>query len=442
MKVLFIFYDNQRRDNILPLGTVYIAGYLKKCLPEVDIEYYCQDVYHYSEEHLTQYLKENHFDVAAVGFCAGYYQHTKIKQICDAIHLVPDRPLIVIGGHGPSGCAEYFKEHTGADVVLVGEAEKQFVSFIKTGTVGIYENDPIKHLDELPFPYLKNLPMEHYTHSTYLTSSLDRGIGMVSGRGCPYHCNFCYRLEHGIRLRSADNIADEIEQYKKDYHINFIWFWDELWMASERRAFELAETFLERNLNIKFFCTGRLNIVNNKILKIMKRAGCSAIDYGIEQFDNRALRAMNKQQTEDQIENGITLTLENKIQPLFNIIWGNIGDTKASLRKSLDFLKKYNDYGQIRVIRPVTPYPGSPLFDYCLENGLLKDAKDFYTKHKNLELLTVNMTQLSDNDFYDSLFNANKEIITDYYSYMQEKAIEQFQKVYTEKDYSFRGLRH
>lgn len=442
MKILFIFYDNERKDNILPLGIVYLASNIKKHFPEYTVEYYCQDVFHYTEDHLVDYLKNNHFDVVAMGFCAGYYQHSKIKKICNAIYKVPNRPIIVIGGHGPSGCPEYFKNYTGADVVIVGEGENQIIDFLNSNKLGIYYNDPINDLDTIPFPYLEGLPMEHYIHSSYLTSYKDRGIGMVSGRGCNFHCNFCYRLENGIRFRSSENIVEEIKRYKRDYEINFIWFWDELWMASKKRAFDLAECFIKNNLNVKFFCTGRLNIVTKEILTIMKKAGCVAIDYGIEQFDNKALKAMNKQQTEEQIENGIKITLQKNIQPLFNIIWGNIGDTKESLRKSLDFLKKYNDYGQLRVIRPVTPYPGSPLFKYCLDNNLLKGPEDFYKKHKNLELMTVNLTDISDSEFYKLLFSANKEIITDYHNHFTNQSIEQFKKVYYEKDYSFRGCRH
>ena len=108
----------------------------------------------------------------------------------------------------------------------------------------------------------------------------------------------------------------------------------------------------------------------------------------------------------------------------------------------MDFLKKYNDYGQLRVIRPVTPYPGTPLYYYALEKGLLKGPADFYERHKNLELLTVNFTSIPDEDFYKLMFEANKEIINDYYEHTKQEGIEQFRKVYFEKDVDFRGARH
>jgi radical SAM superfamily enzyme YgiQ (UPF0313 family) len=221
-----------------------------------------------------------------------------------------------------------------------------------------------------------------------------------------------------------------------------VWFFDELFMVNEKRVFEICERFLEESLGIKYFCTGRLDKVSVKVLDIMKRSGCVAIDYGIEQFDDDALRKMDKKLTTAEIENGIKLTLERGMQPIFNIIFGNLGDTRQTLRKSLDFLRKYNDYGQLRVIRPVTPYPGSPLYDFSLKKGLLKGPADFYEKHKNLELPTVNFTEIPDDEFINLMFAANKEIINDYHEHMKKVNIESFRKAYHEKDYSFRGARH
>lgn len=460
MKILFVFYDNESRDNILPLGATYVAAYIRKHGYD-DITYYCQDVYHYSEEHLHQYLKKNHFDIVAMGFVAGYFQHKKIKKLCDAVTRLKQKPFVVLGGQGPTPVPEYFIKHTGADAVVMGEGEIPFLNLVKAranGTslhavkgIAFREGDkiivnrrenPISDLDSIPFPYVELLPIEYYIKSSYLTVPTDRGMSICSSRGCVHHCNFCLRLEKGIRLRSVDNIVEEIKKYIRDYNVNYMWFWDELFMLSEKRIFEICERFLKENLNIKYFCTGRLDIVNKKNIEIMKRSGCVAIDYGIEQYDNIALDKMNKKLTTEEIERGIKITLEGGIEPLFNIIFGNIGDTPQTLRQSLDFLKKYNDYGQLRVLKPVTPYPGSPLYDLAISKKLLTGPEDFYDKHKNLELLTVNFTGMPDNEFYDLMFKANQEIITDYYEYMKKNAIENFKKVYYEKDFSYRGARH
>src|SRR4030042_2752179 len=134
---------------------------------------------------------------------------------------------------------------------------------------------------------------------------------------------------------------------------------------------------------------------------------------------------MKKGLTVKQIEKGIENTLAVGISPGFNIIFGNIGETAESLKLGVDFLLKYDDHAQLRTIRPVTPYPGSPLYYYAIEKGLLKDCADFYeNKHTNSDLLSVNFTDLSDDEFYRVLFEANKTLLENYYKHQLEIGIE------------------
>lgn len=461
MRILIVNYDNESSVNTLPLGALYVAGYLRANGFE-DIEYYSQDIYRYPESHLTSYLNENHFDVVGLGYVAGYFQHKKIKAICDAIRKADNRPFIVLGGHGPTPVPEFSIKAYGADAVVLGEGEIPFLNLVKAlanndslgGVKGIAyragaevvvneREKPIKSLDALPHPYIEPLPMEYYINKKFLQMKpVDRMMYMITSRGCNYRCNFCQRLEKGIRFRSAEAVIDELKKYIRDYGITYVVFWDELFMFSEKRVVSICEAILRENIKINFWCTGRLNTVNETILDILKQAGCTYIDYGIEQFDNHALKAMNKKLTEEDIVRGIELTQQKNIYVAFNIIFGNVGDTKDSLRKSLDLLKSYNDYGQLRVIRPVTPYPGSDLYYTALERGLLNGPEDFYEKHKNVELLTCNFTDMPDDEFYEVLLDANREIINDYYEYMKKENIRKFQAVYSGQDYSFRGARH
>jgi radical SAM superfamily enzyme YgiQ (UPF0313 family) len=461
VRILFIVYDNQSLHNPIPMGACYVSAYLRKH-GYTDIRFYNQDVYHYPEEHLTRFLSENPFDVAGIGFVAGYYQHQKIKAICDAILKVKNRPFVVLGGHGPTPVPEFYLRYTGADAVVMGEGEVPFLNLVRalennlplSGVRGVAFRDgddcvvnerekPIRDLDSIPYPDYPLLPMEYYINAKFLRMTpTERQVAMITSRGCNYHCNFCQRLEKGIRFRSIPGVIDELKRYIRDYHISYVMFYDELFMFSEKRVEEFCSALQDEEIRIKYFCTGRLNTVNEHMARIMKESGCVSIDYGIEQLDDHALRAMRKRLTEMEIIQGIEITKKAGIDIAFNIIFGNIGDTRESLRKSLEFLKKYNDFSQLRVIRPVTPYPGSPLYDHAIMQGLLTGPEDFYAKHRNLELPTVNFTDIPNDEFVRLMFAANKEIIGDYYEYLKQQMIDSFTNVYFGDDYSFRGARH
>jgi radical SAM superfamily enzyme YgiQ (UPF0313 family) len=219
-------------------------------------------------------------------------------------------------------------------------------------------------------------------------------------------------------------------------------FVDELVMATPKRTRELCNAFIENELNIHWSCNGRLNIAKPELLELMKSAGCVFINYGIECVDDSILKVMNKNLNVGQIVNGIEATLKVGISPGFNIIFGNLGENVETLKRGVDFLLKYDDHAQLRTIRPVTPYPGSDLYYYAIEHGLLKDVEDFYeNKHLNSDLLSVNFTELSDDEFYQALYEANIKLGENYFKFKLEQFLETTKKLYLERDASFRGFR-
>jgi len=249
-------------------------------------------------------------------------------------------------------------------------------------------------------------------------------------------------MDKGFRPRSAAGIIEEIQYLKKDYRIGYISFADELLMSSEKRTVELCEAFIKAKLNIHWCCNGRLNFAKPDVLRLMKEAGCVFINYGIEALDDDVLRRMNKKLTVKQIVRGIENTLAQGLSPGFNIIFGHIGDTKETLNRGVEFLLKYDDHSQLRTIRPVTPYPGCDLYYDAIALGLLKDAEDFYEhKHINSDLLAVNFTDLTDEDFHLALMEANKKLIKHYFDSKTEELFKVSEDLYVNKNESFRGFR-
>jgi anaerobic magnesium-protoporphyrin IX monomethyl ester cyclase len=213
-------------------------------------------------------------------------------------------------------------------------------------------------------------------------------------------------------------------------------------MSSEKRTEDLCNAFLKAKLNVSWSCNGRLNYAKAWLLRLMKRSGCTRINYGVECFDDLCLRRMNKCLTVKQIVSGVEATFASGISPILNIIFGNIGENLNTLQKGVDFLLKYSDCVEMRTIRPVTPYPGSPLFTIAVEKGLLKDTEDFYeNKHINSDLLTVNFTDLSDDEFYAALCKANKVLIKNTYKNKEEELMKRTEELYYKRNANFRGFR-
>lgn len=460
MKILLVVYDNDSYISWFPQGLGYIAGVCRKSGHEVVI--YNQDIYHWPESHLQAYISAEHFDVVGVSACGGYYQYRKVLKISNAINQSSHRPFYLLGGHLAAPEPEFFLKKTGADAIVIGEGENTIVEILEmleakkslasVKGVAFLENgaltktpprELIKDIDTIPFPAWDLFPMNHYALLRLpRIKNSQRCMPVLSGRGCTFTCNFCYRLDKGFRARSAESIIEEIKILKKDYAISYIAFSDELLMSSKERTVELCESFIRADLNINWDCNGRLNYATPEVLKAMKAAGCVFINYGIESMDQQALRNMKKALTVEQITTGVENTIKLGISPGLNILFGNIGETEESLKLGVDFLLKYDDHAQLRTIRPVTPYPGSPLYDYAVEKGLVTDCEDFYeNKHLNSDLLTVNFTDLTDENVHECLYEANMKLISRYYESQLNRTEKIAGNLYLENDTSFRGFR-
>jgi radical SAM superfamily enzyme YgiQ (UPF0313 family) len=440
MRCLLISYCNGTYLPHFPLGIGYLASVLRDNKHDVTI--YNQDIHHYTEEHLTDYLNNNKFDVVGLGGVAGYYPYKKILKISEAINKSKQRPKFILGGHMVSADPQYFLNKTGCDCIIRGEGEVAILDAL-TSNEKIIEKPLIQDLDTIPSPAYDLFPIEVYRlRRPPNCLPEDFSMSVITGRGCSFKCTFCQRLMPGIRLRSVPNIIEEIKYLKKTYSINYIDFEDDLTMTSKARMNELCEAIIKNELKIKWYCEGRLNFVDEEILNTMKSAGCVFINYGIESLDDEVLKNMNKALTRDIIIRGIEITKKVGISAGLNIMFGNLGDNLKTLRESVDFLLKYDDHSQIRTIRIVSPYPGCELFNTAIKKGLLKDIKDFYeNKHINSDLLSVNFTDLTDNELHEALYRANYKLLSNYYKSKTSETKKQLKELYFNMNISFRGWR-
>ncbi|MBN1124193.1 MAG: B12-binding domain-containing radical SAM protein [Sedimentisphaerales bacterium] len=460
MRILLVVYDNGSYVHWFPEGFGYISAVLQQAGHDVVI--YNQDVHHWPDEHLTEYLDQNHFDIVGVSVVGGYYQYRRLLGLSNAINRSGQRPFYVIGGHGPSPEPEFFLQKTQADAVVIGEGEETILDLLDAvsgyksfaDVLGIAYREGqevtvnprrplIEDLDSIPFPAYELFPMQYYRLLRQPHAGpTDFVVPVLAGRGCKFNCNFCYRMDEGLRLRSPENVIEQIRFLQKEYGVTYVAFSGELLMASKEQTMTLCEAMIKADLGIKWDCDGRLNYATPEVMRIMKQAGCVYVNFGIEAMDDEMLRTMKKGLTVKMVIDGIKATLEAGISPGYNIIFGNIGETREILNKGVEFLLQYDNCAELRTVRPVTPYPGCPLYYYAIEQGLLKDCEDFYeNKHLNSDLLAVNFTDMTDEEVYQALLEANIKLIDNYFATQARRVKAQAQHLYLHRDVTFRGFR-
>ena len=471
-KVLFIVHDVYQEDNQFPLGVAYLASVLQQYGAEVTV--CCQDVYHYSNDELVaKYLEGHEYDLIGIGFLAARFKET-VVGLCETIHAYKKGAKIIFGGHGPSSEPEYVLQHSKGDLVALGEAEETIVDVLDSilhgknvsdikgiaykgedGAVHVNERrKPIMKVDTIPSPAWDLFPMDIYTTNMqyHLQGDDEKAMQILTGRGCVNRCTFCYRMEKGVRFRDIDHVISEMKKLYDQYGVTYFAIQDEVFIASIDRLREFVTGLKRYGLlhKIKYNINAgiRANIATDELAVLLKESGCCYVNVGFESVSQECLDDFKKNTTVTDNFTTAKLMQKHGVPMGINFIWGIMSDTAETLRKSVDFIKRFQSYNELRTIRPITPFPGCELYKYAISKGFLSGPDDFFEKFKNSDLLTVNYTNLPDNEFYTLLLAANKELIFDYYEHTNgdmvqaQKMIDNFSNLYFKGEVKFRGARH
>ena len=236
----------------------------------------------------------------------------------------------------------------------------------------------IKDLDTLPFPAFDLLPKYRPSFAVHIKHP---AFIMACSRGCPLKCEFCTPSPGGtrnIRLRSAENCFDELKNLVINYKIREIAFYDDMFfLGSKKHISEFCERIIKFKLNISWWCQLHINFANKELLKLMARAGCYRINYGIESGDPEVLKKIAKGISLSQVDNVINWTRKADITSSTTFMMGNMGETKQSINNTIKYISKIkSDYVIILYSQPL---PGSPMYAKAKAQNLtlIKDWKEF-----------------------------------------------------------------
>tara|TARA_B100002051_G_scaffold269981_1_gene302151 strand:+ start:567 stop:1892 length:1326 start_codon:yes stop_codon:yes gene_type:complete len=250
-------------------------------------------------------------------------------------------------------------------------------------------------LDELPYPAWEQM-IENPKNVSNLFGNYST-IPVLATRGCPYSCfKYCvYPLQQGrkVRQRNVSKIVDELQHWKNKMGISMFVFRDPVFSINKKHTIEFANELINRNINIKFIIETHLRILDGELIKLLKKAGLSAVKVGVESANKEVLKDANRFTIEkdDQFKK-IRELEKNKIQVSAMFILGFPSDEEESMNKTILYAKKLNTtYAQFSVW---TPYPGTPVFKEFEDKIIVKDYESFdqynlIYRHKTLSPATV-----------------------------------------------------
>lgn len=181
-------------------------------------------------------------------------------------------------------------------------------------------------------------------------------------RGCDFACSFCTsRIYYGKgwKARSPENIIEEIKDVLNNYGIDTFLFLSDTF-NNNGFADKLSLKIIENNLNIKWACNSRVDLINQRTAGLMKKAGCMLVSLGIESYDENILRKNRKYIPRRSIERGVAALKKNRILTYGYFILGLQGETKRSMLRTI--IAAFCSKLDFAMFYSLTPFPGTEYF--------------------------------------------------------------------------------
>jgi len=209
-----------------------------------------------------------------------------------------------------------------------------------------------------------------------------RYISVLGSRGCPYACYYCpYPLGFGTTWsgRSPEDIVDEIE-YLCSRGVEGLMFRDQSFPIDEKRAAKICDLIIDRKLDVAWFCEARVDHLSRRVLEPMKKAGCKAIQLGVETGDEGLIREAKPQASLDIVRRAFRLTKEYDLCSMAHFIFGWPDETAETMKRTGRFV---DELAPERVNwNFLTPYPGTRLQEIAkADNLILTYDWSKYTSH-------------------------------------------------------------
>jgi len=316
---------------------------------------------------------------------------------------------ISIGGIFPTfAYRDILERFPSVDSVVLGEGEITFYELVRAIFEGkdwkdipgiAYREDneikltplrpSIKDLDTIPFPARDNL--KRIYERTQIAS-------IISSRGCYARCSFCsvvpFYAKFGprIRLRSPENVVDELEILVKEYNVENVVFCDGNFTVSKERAAKIAEEIIRRKLKLRYAIESRVTEVEEELFKLLKESGLRRVLLGIESGSQTMLDRFKKGTTVEQNVKALEILsrLDLYVSPGF--IMFDDQTTVEELQENIRFLKVARQI-MGKKIRPfditnrMYPLAGTEFERYLKEGG--KYQGDIFTPDYKIDDFSV-----------------------------------------------------
>jgi radical SAM superfamily enzyme YgiQ (UPF0313 family) len=302
-----------------------------------------------------------------------------VDGVREVVALCRERAVVVLGGSGFSLEPVSLLTATGAHCGVVGEGEDILPHLLErigaglplSGLPGVFVpngSDPARPR----FPASVGTPSRSlFDVSRYLAEG--GAANVQTKRGCPFGCVYCtYPLLEGSRVRSrpAADVVRELRSLVDEHGVDYVEFCDDIFNFPEAAARELCEAMIAADLRLSWSAFVNPGHLDARLVELMLRAGCDAVELGTDSGSPAMLRRLGKSFTVDEVRDASRLCREAGVATAHYLLFGGPGENGETIAESVALMDELVPEAVI-VMVGIRVYAGTELHSIALREGVV-----------------------------------------------------------------------
>ena len=356
----------------------------------------------YDPSLIRSVIEEQRPDV--VGITATTPLANQMRDISYIVKDVSDSIVTIGGGAHPTALPGATLRQSALDHVAAGEADSCIADLLDgrspSAIAGLHwlDGDEVaftagrleENLDNLAMPAWQRYPMEGNQRITRLAARYRPVATIEFSRGCVYQCDFCgskNTMGRGYRKKSPERCAEELVRLASMGFREAVLV-DDIFTSDTEWATEVCEAIIRRAPGVAWSCTNgiRVDSADDELFRLMRRAGCYRVYFGLESGSDAVLKAFGKggRASIEQARRAIRSARDAGLEPNGFFLVGLTGDTVESMQDTIDFASAV-DLDSMKCGICV-PFPGTPMFDELYARDRIKTLDwDAYTVYNEAD---------------------------------------------------------
>jgi radical SAM superfamily enzyme YgiQ (UPF0313 family) len=381
------FLSNKIRNDIIPncphLGLLYLAAGIERLGLKVKIIDAIDGSF--TDKEIIDFIVRQKLKV--IGISASTMNIRGAVQLAEKIKQNDLDMVVCLGGAHMTADTTIVNRFDCFDFGITGQADLTFPEIVRKI---VYDKEISKgaissvlpdNLDNLPFPANHLVDWDYYIRKRGLRTNT-----ILASRGCPFNCIFC-SIPSILRkhcVRSPELILEEMIKTYELNKINTFVFADDIFTLNRNHIIELCNVLRNSKIKFRWGAQTRPDLVDNNLLKEMKRAGCYKLLLGIESGNEEIrIKIIHKRITDAEIDRANELCWQNNIEPDWYLMLGFPSETKRKLYDTVNLPLKVRYQPNIIGVHITLPLPGSILFQEAMDTGAIdKNVIDNFIRGK------------------------------------------------------------